>query len=190
MTSKVSHIVSVNTAPASFFSHNPLFVHTDMTLAAPSTSASPSTTVASPQSAKQSSAPTPTSTNKKEPLNFDVLQDKTRNACLKFIHQSLEVDNPPGECTLKLQNRPDTGLLDTHLVFDRALAIEAAILKQMGHGQVTGEYRTKVRSLSLNIKDKKNSSLRQSIISGSLEAEKLVGMSVEVSTVVCLLPAF
>lgn len=66
-------------------------------------------------------------------------------------------------------------------MFDRAVAIEAAVLKQMGKGAVNGDYRSKVRSLTLNLKDKRNPGLRQNVISGMVSAEKLVLMSAEVS---------
>lgn len=131
---------------------------------APSASASPSTAVASPQSVKPSAAATPTSSsNKKEPLNFEVLNERTRNACLKLIHQSLGFESSA----------------DTYLIYDQALAIELAVFKQIGKGEVTGDYRAKVRSLTLNLKDKKNPTLRANVISGSVPADKLVLMTAE-----------
>lgn len=135
---------------------------------APNASASPATTIASPSPVKpvsnQVTAPSPSigSINKTDPLSFDVLDDKTRNACLKIIHQALEVSST-----------------DVHMVFERAKEVELATFKVIGKGQVNGDYRSKMRSLSLNLKDKKNPSLRENVVSGLIEAEKLVTMTPE-----------
>lgn len=130
-------------------------------------SASPATTVASPSPAKPvTNVFTPSASlddvDKKTPLNFDILNDKTRNACLKIIYQALEVETD-----------------DTHNVFERARDVEAATYKLIGKGEVNADYRSKMRSLNLNLKDKKNPSLRQGVVMGSIEAEKLVTMSPE-----------
>lgn len=100
--------------------------------------------------------------NKQAPINFDILNDKTRNACLKIIHQALEIDSD-----------------DVYNVFERARDVEAATFKLIGKGEVNGDYRSKMRSLSLNLKDKKNPSLRRGVVVGSIEADKLVTMSPE-----------
>lgn len=95
-------------------------------------------------------------------MNFDILNDKTRNACLKIIYQALEVE-----------------AADLHVIFGRAKEVEEATYKLVGKNQVNNDYRQKMRSLSLNLKDKKNPSLREGVASGSIEAEKLVVMTPE-----------
>lgn len=65
------------------------------------------------------------------------------------------------------------------MVFERAKEVESATFKVIGKGEVNGDYRSKMRSLSLNLKDKKNPSLRENVVSGLIEAEKLVTMTPE-----------
>lgn len=122
----------------------------------PIASASPSTAVASP------ATPAVPSSSNKTTLNFEVLNDRTRDACLKLIFQSLEINSS-----------------DSQLVYERAMAIEASVLKIVGKGQVTGDYRSKVRSLTLNLKDKKNPALRANVVSGSISSDSLVTMTAE-----------
>jgi transcription elongation factor S-II len=131
-------------------------------------SASPATTIASPSPAKPViNSVTPSAStedlNSKAPLSFDILNEKTRNACLKIIFDALAIDSED----------------DKGNVYERAKDVEAATFKLIGKGEVNGDYRSKMRSLSLNLKDKKNPSLRQGVVVGSIEAEKLVTMSPE-----------
>lgn len=106
------------------------------------------------------------SVNKKEPLNFDILNDKTRNACLKVIHTALEAGSEPGS-------------VDAHVMFQRAREVEQATFKLIGKGEINSEYRQKMRSLSLNLKDKRNPTLSQGVVAGIIEADKLVLMTPE-----------
>ncbi|KAJ1020150.1 hypothetical protein NDA16_004430 [Ustilago loliicola] len=99
-------------------------------------------------------------------IDFEILNDKVRNACLKLLYQSLEI------------NKEQHGFNDSQ-VFDAAVAVEAAILANQGKGSVTADYRNKVRSLSLNIKDKNNPDLRVRVIERDIPADKLVTMTNE-----------
>jgi len=63
-------------------------------------------------------------------------------------------------------------------VLAKARGVEAAIYKTMGG--TTAEYRNKIRSLFVNLKDKANPGLRASIVEGSLTPEKLTKMSSQV----------
>ncbi|KAJ1034942.1 hypothetical protein NDA18_000549 [Ustilago nuda] len=99
-------------------------------------------------------------------IDFEILNDKVRNACLKLLYQSLEI------------NKEQRGFNDSQ-VFDAAVAVEAAILANQGKGSVTADYRNKVRSLSLNIKDKNNPDLRVRVIERDIPADKLVTMTNE-----------
>lgn len=59
------------------------------------------------------------------------------------------------------------------------MGIEAAVLAHQGKGETSGDYRNKVRSLSLNFKDKNNPDLRARAIEGDITAHQLVRMSNE-----------
>ena len=58
----------------------------------------------------------------------------------------------------------------------RARAIEEMVFKQHKH-QTSQPYRTKIRSLYLNLKDKSNPGLRDSVVSGDLPASRLCTMT-------------
>ncbi|WFD37374.1 transcription elongation factor TFIIS [Malassezia japonica] len=96
-------------------------------------------------------------------IDFEVLNDKTRNACLKLLYASLEL-------------APDA---DAQNVYGCALRIEQSTLDTIGQGNVNGDYRAKVRSLSLNLKDKNNPELREQVLDGSISADELVVMKSE-----------
>lgn len=123
----------------------------------PHASASPSTAVTSP------TTPAIPSSNNKSSLNFDILNDRTRDACLRLIFQALEI----------LESA------DSQLLYERAIAIESSVYQIVGKGQVNADYRAKVRSLTLNLKDKKNPALRANVVSGSIASDQLVTMSAE-----------
>ncbi|SPO25213.1 related to transcription elongation factor TFIIS [Ustilago trichophora] len=119
--------------------------------------ASPSSTPTTAAAAK------PASTTK---IDFEILNDKVRNACLKLLYQALEI------------GKEQHGWNDSQ-IFDAAVAVEAAILANQGKGSVTTDYRNKVRSLSLNIKDKNNPDLRVRVVERDIPADKLVTMTNE-----------
>lgn len=96
-------------------------------------------------------------------INFEVLNDKVRNACLKLLYSSLE---------LQEDAEPKT-------VFASAMEIEQAVYVKIGGGTINNDYRSKVRSLSLNLKDKNNPELRQKVLKGEIQAETLVVMRSE-----------
>ena len=97
-------------------------------------------------------------------IDFEVLNDKTRNACLKLLYSSLEL-------------APNA---DAQVVYSYAMQIEQATLDTVGSGSVNGDYRAKIRSLSLNLKDKNNPELREQVLLGEIAPEQLVVMRSEV----------
>lgn len=143
---------------------------------APSSTASPAPTTskadgtingngtasASPASTPSAAAKSTSSTK----IDFEILNDKVRNACLKLLYQSLEIGK-------------ESHVWNDSQIFDAAVAVEAAILSNQGKGSVTADYRNKVRSLSLNIKDKNNPDLRVRVVEGDIAADKLVTMTNE-----------
>lgn len=106
---------------------------------------------------------TTTPSTKSIDINFEVLNDKVRNACLKLLYSSLE---------LQEDAEPKT-------VFASAMEIEQAVYEKIGGSSINNDYRSKVRSLSLNLKDKNNPELRQKVLKGEIPAETLVVMRSE-----------
>lgn len=70
-------------------------------------------------------------------------------------------------------------MADVDTIYKRAKEIEEATFTTIAKGQVNNDYRTKVRSLTLNLKDKKNPALRESVATGLITAERLVVMTPE-----------
>ncbi|OBZ83679.1 Transcription elongation factor S-II [Choanephora cucurbitarum] len=66
---------------------------------------------------------------------------------------------------------------DSELLMKRAIAIEKTIFRE--YGDINQDYKNKARSLALNLKNKANPGLRESVVSGELPVEKLCKMSVE-----------
>ncbi|CDS01111.1 hypothetical protein [Sporisorium scitamineum] len=122
------------------------------------------TSEASPSSTPAAAAAAKPASNTK--IDFEILNDKVRNACLKLLYNSLEI------------GKESHGWNDSQ-IFDAAVAVEAAILSNQGKGSVTADYRNKVRSLSLNIKDKNNPDLRVRVVERDIPADKLVTMTNE-----------
>lgn len=63
--------------------------------------------------------------------------------------------------------------------YEVALDVEKAVFSKVGNGQTNGDYKAKIRSLSLNLKDKNNPDLRRSVLDGQIEPERLVVMTPE-----------
>jgi len=68
------------------------------------------------------------------------------------------------------------------LLVSRSTAVEEAVFANC-NDESNADYRTKMRSLYLNLKGKENPSLREGVVSGSIAAKKLAVMS----SAVCLL---
>ena len=66
------------------------------------------------------------------------------------------------------------------LIAQRAVAVEKAVAEELGTN--TSGYKAKIRSLFVNLKDKNNPSLRESVVSGDIPAAKLATMASEVRT--------
>jgi transcription elongation factor S-II len=73
-------------------------------------------------------------------------------------------------------------LPDSDLLMKRAEKIELTLFED--YGGVTDGYKNKVRSLILNLKNKRNPGLRESVVSGELSIKELCTMSIEVSAYV------
>ncbi|KAF9005195.1 transcription elongation factor [Cyathus striatus] len=87
------------------------------------------------------------------------LGDNTRDKCIELIYDALAFDaSAPIELVLK-----------------RAQGVEKAV--HANCGGTSAEYKSKIRSLFVNLKDKSNPSLRESVVSGDLPVEKFAKMT-------------
>jgi len=100
-------------------------------------------------------------TTKTDGINISTLGDKVRDKCLEMVYDALASDSGyPSELLLK-----------------RARAVEQEVYNEFL--EVNAGYRNKMRRLFLNLKDKGNPQLRESIVSGDLSIAKFCTMSVQ-----------
>jgi hypothetical protein len=66
----------------------------------------------------------------------------------------------------------------TDLILSRARAIEKEVVREF-NGTTAG-YKSKIRTLVFNLKDKNNPALKESVVSGDLPIEKFCKMTSEV----------
>ncbi|PPQ63647.1 hypothetical protein CVT24_004421 [Panaeolus cyanescens] len=85
--------------------------------------------------------------------------DKVRDKCMELLYDGLACD----------------ATAPTDMIVGRARALEKCVFNDMGG--TTGEYKAKIRSLFVNLKDKGNPGLRASVVEGTLSVEKLSKMS-------------
>ncbi|KAL6303618.1 transcription elongation factor [Sparassis latifolia] len=88
-----------------------------------------------------------------------VTGDKTRDKCLELIYDALAFDSGA----------------PTELIFSRAKSIESAVVSEFGG--TTAAYKSKIRSLFVNLKDKNNPGLRESVVTGDLPVQKFCKMT-------------
>lgn len=99
-------------------------------------------------------------TSKTDGIVISVTRDKTRDKCIELIYDSL--------CT--------ESTAPSDLLLKRATAIEKIVLEDH-NGDMGKEYKGKIRSLFLNLKDKSNPGLRENVTSGELKVERLCKMT-------------
>jgi len=85
--------------------------------------------------------------------------NSTRDRCVELVYDALVADTTA----------------PTELVLSISRAVEKAVLELTG--DTTAEYKSKIRSLFVNLKDKANPALRASIVDGSLAPEKFARMT-------------
>ncbi|KAI0631473.1 transcription elongation factor [Trametes polyzona] len=96
---------------------------------------------------------------KSDGMKIDHIGDKTRDKCAELIYDALVFDSgAPSE-----------------LVLSRAKEIEKTVLND--NGGTTAAYKAKIRSLYVNLKDKNNPGLRESVVSGELAVSKFCRMT-------------
>ncbi|KAF9221199.1 transcription elongation factor [Gyrodon lividus] len=114
-------------------------------------------------------APTPPSANGKpdvrtakgDGVKISATGNITRDRCAELIYDGLACDS---------------GAPSDQIV-GRATAVEKAVFSQFDG--ITAEYKGKIRSLFVNLKDKANPSLRESVVSGELSPERFSKMTSE-----------
>ncbi|KAJ7581131.1 transcription factor S-II, central domain-containing protein [Mycena floridula] len=98
-------------------------------------------------------------TAKTDGIDMSITKDDIRDKCIILIYDALAGDSPaPSE-----------------LIKQRAMEVEAAVHKDL-NGTTTA-YKAKIRSLYVNLKDKNNPGLRESVVSGIIAAGSLATMS-------------
>ncbi|CAD6566954.1 MAG: RNA polymerase II elongation factor [Cyphobasidiales sp. Tagirdzhanova-0007] len=95
---------------------------------------------------------------KTDNIDTRVTEDKTRNKCIELVYDSLAMDSGA----------------DSKLILERATEIESGTHRNI---KDAAAYRTKMRSLYLNIKAKDNPELRASIVSGEMDGSAMWSMS-------------
>lgn len=123
----------------------------------PAGSASPSTPTTPSMSATSSKSDLRTS--KSDGIKINVTGDTTRDKCIELLYNSLAFDSGA----------------PSDLLLTRAKAIESAVLSD--NGGATATYKSKIRSLYVNLKDKNNPGLRENVISGDIPVAKFSKMT-------------
>lgn len=97
---------------------------------------------------------------------------------MMLSHWNLGPVRPPSAALLLLSDPRHP--IANDLIAQRAVAIEKAVAEELGVN--SGGYKAKIRSLFVNLKDKNNPGLRESVVSGDLSAAKFAKMTSEVCT--------
>lgn len=97
---------------------------------------------------------------------------------MELVYDALAMDSSARTSFISHTNRLLTSILAIDLITKRASAVEAAVFKHF-NAETSTEYRNKMRSLFVNLKDKNNPDLRESVVSGDTTAEKLSTMTSE-----------
>lgn len=85
--------------------------------------------------------------------------DPTRDKCIELIYDALASDSSA----------------PVELILSRARGVEKCVFND--NGGTTAAYKQKIRSLFVNLKDKNNPGLRETVVSGDLPVEKLTKMT-------------
>lgn len=128
-------------------------------------------TISTPTSSKVNpvppSTPSPatpkieTRTAKGDGVSANWTGDKTRDKCIELLYDALALES----------GAPND------LIAQRAVAVEKAVAEEFG--STSGGYKSKIRSLFVNLKDKNNPILRESVISGDISSSKFAKMTSE-----------
>ncbi|KAH9895904.1 transcription elongation factor [Cubamyces lactineus] len=127
---------------------------------ASSAAATPTTPVTPTVSASGSGSKlNETRSAKSDGIKIEYTGDKTRDKCAELIYDALVFDSGA----------------PSDLILQRAKEIEKTVLND--NGGTSAAYKAKIRSLYVNLKDKNNPTLRESVVSGDLAVAKFCRMS-------------
>ncbi|KAJ8497065.1 hypothetical protein ONZ51_g749 [Trametes cubensis] len=127
---------------------------------ASSAAATPTTPVTPTVSASGSgSKMNETRSAKSDGIKIEYTGDKTRDKCAELIYDALVFDSGA----------------PSDLILQRAKEIEKTVLND--NGGTSAAYKAKIRSLYVNLKDKNNPTLRESVVSGDLAVARFCRMS-------------
>ncbi|KAJ3569660.1 hypothetical protein NP233_g4907 [Leucocoprinus birnbaumii] len=126
-----------------------------------STPATPTATSAAsgPLGGRQGSAQAATRTAKSDAIKGGT-GDVTRDKCIELVYDALASDSSA----------------PVELVLSRSRGIEKCVYNDHG-GTTNNQYKQKIRTLFVNLKDKNNPGLRETVVSGDLSVEKFTRMS-------------
>ncbi|KAI0260360.1 transcription elongation factor [Gloeopeniophorella convolvens] len=98
-------------------------------------------------------------TAKGDGVNINVTGDKTRDKCVEMLYDALALGSE----------------YPSDLILKRARAVEDAVSKE--NNGTTAAYKSRIRMLFVNLKDKNNPGLRMSVTSGDVAAQDFAKMS-------------
>ncbi|KAI5286062.1 RNA polymerase II elongation factor [Ascosphaera aggregata] len=100
---------------------------------------------------------------KADGINVQLTGNPTRDGCIGLLYNGL--------CHTRTE--------PPRVILQKAAAIEAAALKHLGKGDLNNTYRTRLRSLFMNLKSQQNPGLRVRVLSGEFTPEQFVKASNE-----------
>ena len=113
---------------------------------------------------------------KSDGITFPSLGDKTRDACRNLVYDALAINSGARTYLAVAECSSLIFRLASDLIVSRSTAVEEAVFNNCGQDS-NADYRTKMRSLYLNLKGKENPSLREGVVSGDIPAKQLAVMS-------------
>jgi transcription elongation factor S-II len=151
---------------AHLFAHHAVSADRKASMSAASTPATPTATVG-----KQD-----TRTAKSDAIKGGT-SDPTRDKCIELIYDALASDSSARKLLTVGLDIPSHSLipLAVELILSRARGVEKCVFND--NGGTTATYKQKIRSLFVNLKDKNNPGLRETVVSGDLPVEKLTKMT-------------
>lgn len=99
-------------------------------------------------------------TFKSDNVNVNVTDDKIRNNCIGLMYNALVIDSDES----------------SSLIIAKAKEIDAQVLARAA-GKTGSEYRNRMRSLYMNLKDKNNPKLRASVLRNEITPQRLSTMT-------------
>ncbi|CDO69744.1 hypothetical protein BN946_scf184697.g16 [Trametes cinnabarina] len=143
-----------------------------------SSAATPSTPI-TPTGSSSGSKLSESRSAKSDGIKIEYTGDKTRDKCTELIYDALVFDSGARTSIAPPSSGSSGPVLmqsvASELILSRAKEIERTVLSD--NGGTTPAYKSKIRSLYVNLKDKNNPGLRESVVSGDLAISKFCRMS-------------